>query len=221
MLSLDVPVAALVLERSETAAVLDRYQIDYCCGGQRSLREACDQSGLDTAKVLHELELAIHQRAPQIIDPSTLATPELILQVITPHHQYLHHTLPSLQRLAVKVARIHGERAPRLRDLARAVDGFAKMMIEHLDEEERELFPTLLAGDVDEALPHLETMDAEHREVDRALDQLRELAEDFAPPLWACTSYHTLLAELAYLDADMRRHVDVESNVLRPRFLAS
>lgn len=219
MLSLDSPLAELVLESSALAAVFDRYQIDYCCTGPRTLRHACDDTGIDPQKLVHELEVELRRRQPPTVDPHALSTPELILLVITPHHQYLHRALPSLQRLAAKVARVHAERTPRLRELARAVDDFARMMIAHLDEEERDLFPTLLAGDIDDALPHLETMDAEHAEVDVALARLRALADDFAAPAWACTRYRALLAELAYLEEDMRRHVDVESHVLRPRFV--
>lgn len=219
MLSLDTAVAQLVLETSALAPLLDRYQIDYCCNGRRTLRDACDDGGLDLRQLERDLELELARRTRSTVDPRTLSTPELITRVIEPHHQYLHHALPALQRLAAKVARIHGDRAPVLRELARAVDGFAKMMVAHLDDEERDLFPTLLAGDLDDALPHLQHMDAEHAEVDAALARLRTLAEGFAPPLWACASYRALLAELAYLEADMRQHVEVEDVVLRSRFI--
>jgi regulator of cell morphogenesis and NO signaling len=40
------------------------------------------------------------------------------------------------------------------------------------------------------------------------------------PPEWACTSYRTLLSELAALEGDVLRHVHLENHVLMPRFAA-
>lgn len=49
---------------------------------------------------------------------------------------------------------------------------------------------------------------------------MRDAAEDYLIPDWACTSYRTLFAELERLEGDVLRHVHLENHVLMPRFAA-
>ena len=218
MLSIDAPVSELVLESSSLAAVFDRYRIDYCCTGERSVRAVCEQRGIDPVKVMTDLELALRRREVQDIDARAISTHELITKVIGRHHRYLHRTLPWLEGLAAKVARIHGERQPSLRDLARQVVTLAQTLRAHLDDEERLLFPALLADEHELARPMLAAMVAEHETVDAMIAQLRATANDFTPPDWACASYRTLMTELEHLEADTSRHLHLENHELRPRF---
>jgi regulator of cell morphogenesis and NO signaling len=221
MLSMETPVAQVVLDHSECAAVFDRYRIDYCCKGTRPLRTACEERGLDPARVVEDCELAMLRRQPNGVDPRSLSTKELITRVIARHHQYLHRTLPSLTKLSVKVARVHGEREPALHDLARMFETLATTLLAHLDEEERELFPELMTREPpsERAVALLRTMRAEHEEVGQILSAMRTIANDYVAPDWACNSYRTLLSELAHLEADTLRHVHIENHVLLPRFI--
>jgi regulator of cell morphogenesis and NO signaling len=219
-----VPVATLVLDHSECAPVLARHRIDYCCKGQRPLTDACRDLGLDLPVVVGELETAIARRAASAepaIDPRTLPTRALIVKVIAPHHQYLHRTMPFLRTLASKVARVHGEREPSLREVARLVEQLVETLGLHLAEEEAVLFPALIEGRVEEAGPLLRDMRREHEEVGEQLARLRAAAADYAPPEWACNSYRTLMKELDVMEADTLEHVHVENHVLLPRYVPS
>lgn len=212
--------AAIVLDHSECAAVLDRYRIDYCCQGKRTLAESCAAKQLPLDQVTRELEQAISRRAPVAIDPRTLGTRDLITRVIARHHQYLHRTLPFLRGLSAKVARVHGDREPELISVAILVDKLAEILLAHLEEEESSLFPDLLSDPVPGRVgAALARMEQEHEEVGNRLKELRVIAEDYVVPDWACTSYRTLMEELAALEADTLRHVHLENHVLRPRFL--
>lgn len=221
MLSLDTPVAELVLDHSELAAVFDRHRIDYCCKGNRSLRTACEERGIDPARVVDDCALAMRRREPPADDPRGLSTADLITKVIAHHHRYLHRTLPFLLQLANKVARVHGDRQPSLRVLADNVEELVTVLEAHLDDEERNLFPALLDSPQATAstVAALAAMRGEHEEVGAMLEVLRRIADDYAPPEWACNSYRTLLAELAHLEADTLRHVHLENHVLLPRFV--
>lgn len=223
MLSIETPVAQLVLDHSECASIFDRYRIDYCCKGSRPLRVACEERGLDPVQVLEDCELAMRRRQPNEVDPRTLSTKDLITKVIARHHQYLHRSLPFLQGLSKKVARVHGDREPSLRDLDRVFDTLATVLSAHLDDEEHNLFPTLIAREhpTEQAAALLRAMREEHEEVGMMLSVLRAIANDYAPPDWACNSYRTLLSELAQLEADTLRHVHIENHVLLPRYVAS
>lgn len=220
MLDPKTPVATLVLDHSECAPVLARHRIDYCCKGQRPLTEACTALGLDLASVVGELETAIARRSTPAVDPRKLSTRELIAKAIAPHHRYLHRTMPFLVSLSAKVARVHGEREPSLREVARVVDQLVTTLDRHLADEERVLFPALIEGRDAEARPLLADMRREHEEVGAMLAELRQAAADYQPPPWACNSYRTLMAELAVLEADTLEHVHLENHALMPRFLA-
>jgi regulator of cell morphogenesis and NO signaling len=222
MLDPQTPVATLVLDHSECAVVFARHHIDYCCKGQIPLADACRDRGLDIGSVVAELETAIARRAPhqRDVDPRTLTTREVITKLIAPHHQYLHRSMPFILGLAKKVARVHGDHEPSLREVASLVDTFVESMTEHLDDEECQLFPALISGNLGDVSGMLRDMRTEHDEVGELLERLRHAAADYVAPEWACTSYRTLMSELATLESDTLAHVHIENHVLMPRFVS-
>lgn len=220
MLDLQTPVATLVLDHSACAVVFARYRIDYCCKGEMPLVEACAKLGLDPAQIAGELETAIARRttaAPP--DPRTLSTRDVIIKLIAPHHQYLHRTMPFLRVLSAKVARVHGDREPSLLEVAAQIEVLFSTLDAHLAEEEHDMFPALLAQRIDDARPMLRAMRSEHDAVGTMLSELRTACADYVAPVWACTSYRTLMSELENLEADTLTHVHLENHVLLPRFL--
>jgi len=222
MLDLQTPVARAVLDHSECAPVFQRHRIDYCCKGQRSIADACQERGLDAGVLLDELQRAITERSESASpDPSAMSTPYLLAYIVTKHHGYLRRTLPFVRVLAAKVSRVHGDHDPRLRRLETIVTELAGALEPHLDAEEDVLFPALLASEPDRALitAELATMHADHLAVGDLLGELRVTTADFRIPEWACTSYRTLFSELEQLEGDVLRHVHVENHVLMPRFV--
>jgi regulator of cell morphogenesis and NO signaling len=223
MLDPNLTVTRTVLDHSECAPVFQRHRIDYCCKGDRSISAACQERGLDLQGVLSELETAISSRVDGGgTEPATMSTPSLVAHIVSKHHDYLRKTLPFVRGLAEKVARVHGDHNPRLRDLDALVTSLADTLEPHLDHEEQVLFPTLVArGGASPAVAiELATMHADHLLVGETLARMREAAEDYQLPEWACTSYRTLFAELARIEDDTFRHVHLENNVLMPRFVS-
>ena len=51
-------IGELALEIPHAIAVLERWQIDYCCHGQRSVAEACADAGVTTAELMREIAAA-------------------------------------------------------------------------------------------------------------------------------------------------------------------
>lgn len=219
-------VARMVLEHSECASVFQRHHIDYCCRGDLSIEAAAAAKGLDVQALVVELTRAMENRQGQQgsgqDDPRTMSTADLIGHIVETHHEYLREHLPFTQGLAAKVARVHGDKNPKLHDVRTAVDALTASLIPHLDDEEELLFPTILASAPDAAKVGalLQAMVDEHLGVAVLLEQLRAASDDFTLPSWACTSYRTLFAELEQLEADIFAHVHLENHVLRPRALA-
>lgn len=204
--------------RPATTRIFERARIDYCCGGGRTLAEACAKAGVDVTALVAELSAAPPDTANR--DWARAPIPALVAHIVDTHHAFTRSEIDRAQRLATKVARVHGDRFPRLRDLAAAVDEMALELSSHLAKEERILFPRILGGaggcGVDAPIG---VMMGEHDEHGVRLANLRTLTDDYTPPAEACGSWRALYDSLASLEADLHQHIHLENNVLFPRAL--
>ena len=216
----DQILAELVLERPSTARVLERLGLDYCCGGRRSLREACADRGLDPDTVVVFLGRELDPVGLEAHDWSSASLPDLCAHIIEEHHGRLRAELPRLGELAERAASAHGEVLPQLYELREEFQQLRAELEEHIVEEERELFPTLAAGGVIE-LGQLEQLRHEHDATGARLRRLRELGDDYSTANALCTTHRTLLQGLHGLELDLHQHVHEENNILFPRALAA
>jgi len=206
------------------APVLDSLGLDYCCHGDRPLRTACEEAGLDVDDVVSRLT-----DVPVVGDTSwvDLDLPALAGHIVATHHAYLHEELPLLDALARKVESVHAERHPELVDVARLVAELRADLEPHLMNEERVLFPAIQAmssgvaefafGSV--ANP-IRMMMLEHDRCGELLIELRAVSRDFAVPDDACASYRSLYERLDALELDTHRHIHKENHVLFPAAVA-
>lgn len=215
-------IADIVLEHPASAAIFRANRIDFCCNGDRTLAEACAERGLDPRTIAAAIEEELARRADAAAeeDVRALSTEALLERIVDRHHGFLRRLLPALVPLAVKVARVHGDKDERLRELSVVLMRLRDALEPHLDDEEERLFPNLLApeGKEERIAKALALMVREHREVGEMLGEMRRLTDDFVPPPWGCTSYRTLFAELAELEADLLRHIHLENHAVLPRF---
>lgn len=220
----------LVTEHPGLARHLERQGLDYCCGGHRSLAEACAASGLDLAAVVDELT-GLDGGEPE--PWADLGPAELVDHIEATHHRYLHDELPRLTALADKVAGVHGGRHPEVVEVAATYAELRAELEPHLLKEERILFPMVrqlvAAQRSDGPAPAfhcgslrnpISVMLVEHEHAGALLEHLRDLTDDHSPPADACASYQALYQGLAELEADTHRHVHKESNVLFPAVVA-
>ncbi len=218
-------VAQIVLEHSECANVFQANRIDFCCKGGMSVPDACKARGIDADAVFSDLERAIEARVGKGTDEDfrTMSTPAVIAYVIAKHHEYLRRSLPFVSQIAAKVARVHGEHNPKLPALNESYVALRAALEPHLEQEEQVLFPALMSKRAEPALLEKEfaAMREEHLAVGALLEQIRDQADGFVPPEWACGSYRALMGELEAMEGDILRHVHLENHVLMPRFATS
>jgi regulator of cell morphogenesis and NO signaling len=209
----------LVTEEPARAAVFERLGLDYCCHGRRSLAEACASKGLDAETVAAQVEQATG--APASWRGGSLT--DLAAHVVATHHRYLWDELPLLDALSAKVARVHGERHPELRDTRALVGAFRADLEQHMRKEELVLFPAierLEQGVRDFPFGSISNpigmMEAEHERDGAILEQLRARTDGYTVPADACASYRTLYERLGRLERDTHEHIHLENNVLFP-----
>ena len=123
-------IAQIVTSHPACAALFTEHKIDFCCHGEVALEEVCKTRGLDVQDFLSRLRAAacaVAQDGAQ--DMSGASTAELIAHIVSRHHTYLRRSLPALEPLVAKVARVHGEHNPKLRGLVDA--GVAELRLDH------------------------------------------------------------------------------------------
>jgi len=223
----DSTVGQLVAERPSRARVFERFGIDYCCGGKKTLGQACRDRNVDPQAVLDELRRDDGYRAPGR-DWTTAGLTALADHVEQVHHAYLRQELPRLDFLTRKVAAAHGRDRPEILQLRDVFFHFKAELLDHMQKEEAVMFPMcrrLDAGEWPEAsdAPGLcrpvDVLTHEHEHAGKALETMRWLADDYVPPEGACNTYRAMLDALKELEADMHQHVHLENNVLFPAAL--
>lgn len=222
-------VGAIVRDHPALSRLFEQAQVDYCCGGQKTLAEACAKRGIDPQAFLKELEtFAATEPAPEV-DLNALSLTELVEHIERLHHAYLHTELPRLEAMVTKVAKVHGDKEPRLAQVRDLFLALSAELATHLMKEEQVLFPMIRQLEASGTLPQfhcgrvanpIHRMEFEHDEAGATLAQLRQLTDDYTPPEWACNTYRALFDALAYFEQDMHQHVHKENNVLFPQAIA-
>lgn len=226
LLNLDAPVGAWVAERPSAARVFERLGIDYCCGGQRPLEEACRKRGLVPQNVVAELQATLDDAADEGLNWNEASLTDLCDHIEETHHAYLKEELPRLTAIIAKVVHAHGENHPELPELQRAFLALRAELEPHMQKEEQVLFPAIRRMEGSPVPPQfpfgsvanpIHVMEAEHDQAGACLAAIRELTEDFRVPEGACNTYRVMLESLRELESDMHQHVHKENNILFPR----
>jgi regulator of cell morphogenesis and NO signaling len=225
-------VRELAVELPQATRVFEKLGIDYCCGGGKSLEEACAARNLAVADVLASLESQAPPEAPAAgWQEGSLAA--LIEHIVAKHHAYVKAEVPRLEQLLAKVCSVHGQNHPELNQIRETFAGLGQELAMHLMKEENILFPYIVQmekarislrplrpamfGTVQNPV---QMMIMEHDSAGEALRSIRLANSDYALPGDACISYRTLYGALQEFEADLHQHIHLENNILFPRAVA-
>lgn len=222
-------VREFAIENSNATRVFEKLKIDYCCGGNRPLKVACVEKGLDLKEVLQLLK----QAEPAEVESPNAGSPplaNLVNLIVEKHHVFTRSELERLTTLLEKVCSVHGQNHPELLDIRSHFQTLRGELEPHMMKEERILFPyiTRLETAIAENQPvpfapfgrvenPIVAMMREHDAAGEILKTIRGLSKDFATPEDGCISYQTLYKALEELEADLHQHIHLENNVLFPR----
>jgi regulator of cell morphogenesis and NO signaling len=225
-------VREIALEVPSSVQVFESLGIDYCCGGERRLSEACAAAGVPVEKVnaaLQSLNTDSQSRTMPAAQWTGRPLSDLVGHISGTHHVYVRAQIPTITALLDKVVEKHGGNH---RELATLRDSFAALGEEltmHLMKEEQILFPYIIRSDTggQAAQPScfgsvenpIRMMRFEHDNAGEALREMRRLTSGYRVPEDACTSYRALYRLLQEFEADLHRHIHLENNILFPRAL--
>jgi regulator of cell morphogenesis and NO signaling len=228
-------VRELALENIAATRVFEKLRIDYCCGGNKSLEEACRASNLSMDEVIDSLEMAEQAAHAAQKNRNWQIEPlaDLIAHIKNTHHKYTGEEIARLIPLLANVCSVHGKNHPELQQVRASFQGLVQELTTHMMKEERVLFPYIvrMEGAVIRKEPVLpppfgsvqnpvSMMVHEHDSAGNALRAMREASCGYTAPGDACISYQTLYKALADFEADLHQHIHLENNILFPRAIA-
>ena len=210
--------------------VFEQFGIEYCCGGQKPLEEACAEKEVKVKTVIAALEAAFRNDHAQVKDWTKEPFASLTQYIVATHHAYCKKELPRLSGLAAKVVNAHGGSDPELALIQAKLAQLADELTNHLADEEIVVFP--LIEKLEEKKSHkrpketefstsvgnpLALLIEEHDDAGTLLAEIRSLSCNFVTPEYACTTYHAFFDGLRDFERDLHRHVHLENNILFPR----
>jgi|SRR5690606_23799294 len=224
-------VGSIAAKDYRKAEVFKKLGIDFCCGGEKSLKDASEEAGITEEQLKAELEKADTVTTSASQDYSKWKLDFLADFIVNTHHEYIRENATVITGLAEKVAQAHGSQHAELWPLAQRVNALFKDLLEHIEKEEQTLFPqikTLVANQkLGLSKPAENTIDAVikamHEEHDHAGDDLkylRKITDNYTLPAEACNSYTYLFEKLKEFENDLFKHIHLENNILFPKAVA-
>jgi len=227
----DETLGAIAANDLRKAEVFRKYGLDFCCGGKKTVKEACAEKGIDAAKVEHELHNTDQLKSTTRPLPYNEWNIDFLADyIVNNHHAYIKKNLPDIRTYAAKVNQVHGSRHPELERVYELVEAVQVELTEHMMKEEEILFPyikNLVSSKNNRlSLPRpsfgtvqnpVQMMEDEHEMVAQDLRELRDITKNYALPQDACASYGLLYKLLDEFENDLHVHVHLENNILFPK----
>ncbi|MDU7885907.1 MAG: iron-sulfur cluster repair di-iron protein [Clostridium perfringens] len=204
-------------------------ELDYCCGGSKSLEVALKEKGVDVDKFVEDLNKEFKEfkfENSQYVDWREKSSEELINHIVETHHGETFRLLREIDPLMVKVFKVHFSHNPELLMKVHSLFGKLKCELEeHLLKEENILFPLMIKYDKakdekekKEIEEDIRIIVSEHEAAGEILKELAEVTEDYKVPEWGCISFKLLYDYLHNLEKDLFIHIHKENNILFPRY---
>lgn len=228
-------VKEIVVGMPSSVKVFEQLGIDYCCGGDKRLDEACRAAGLPVETVAQALIAAAGtaERSEETVDWNGRSLASLMDHIVEKHHAYCRVEVSRIEPLLDKVVQVHAAAHPELRRIKTLFSELRQELLMHLTKEEQTLFPYI--SRMEESVTHgipfprpafgtvqnpVRMMVMEHDHAGAALQEMRNLSGNYQLPPDACNSYRALYDGLKLFESDMHQHVHLENNILFPRTIA-
>ncbi len=227
----NLTLAQIVTANHRTAAVFEKYNLDFCCKGKRSLEDACAEKSILIEDILSDLREVGAPCDTCNITPEFEKLPLAILcdYIINTHHAFVKKELPQLYTYLYKVVAKHGYQYPELRKIFESFVAMKEELELHLQKEELIMFPRIKELEkiksengisklnLSYMLSPINMLEQEHEHAGTLMQEIRILTNSFNPPADACTTFRLSYATLQAFESDLHQHVHLENNVLFPR----
>lgn len=223
-------IGEMVSDDFRTAAVFQSFGIDFCCRGNRTLKEACESKKIDLNVIESKLREVTLTDSDTEINFNAWPLDILAEYIENKHHSYVENSIPVLTQFLNKLCTVHGPRHEELYEINKLFTEGAGELTMHMKKEELVLFPFIkklekakLMGD-DFTPPHfgtvknpVEMMKQEHETEGQRFEKIAELTNNYTPPADACNTYKVTFQMLKEFENDLHTHIHLENNILFPK----
>jgi len=218
--------AQIVNENHKAATIFEKYDLDFCCKGKRSLEAACEERQLPAEAIAEELAVTLNRNETASTDFEKLHLSDLVDYILSTHHDYTKKELPQIFHYLQKVSSKHGDRHNELYKIFEKFSELKDEMETHMQKEELILFPRIKGlektiqnnqrSQFSLQIP-ITVTENEHEHAGSIFKEIRSLSDNYNPPADACTTYRLSFAALQALEADLHQHIHLENNILFPK----
>jgi len=225
-------IGQMATETPGAIPVFERYGVDYCCGGSRTLEAACEDRGLPVETLRAEIAAAAALSPVRFRDWTEAPLFELTTHIVRKYHNPFRADLPLILALLDQAARSNPRHAETLAALKRVLRRFRQSFELHMRTEEQVFFTAIqrleAAVTAGASAPRasfgslqnpVRMLEGEHEAQARELAEMREITTGYAVPADADDNYRALLSRLQAMEREVHEHLHLENNVLFPRAL--
>ncbi|MEN2402877.1 iron-sulfur cluster repair di-iron protein [Flavobacterium sp. MC2016-06] len=223
-------IGAFVAEDFRTAAVFKKYDIDFCCKGNRTIEEVCDRQNVDSEVLIEKINEVLQLENTNTIDFNSWPLDLLVDYIEKTHHRYVEEKTIVLVQFLDKLCRVHGANHQELFKINELFTDCAGELAQHMKKEELILFPFIKrmanAKDAAEVLSQpsfgtvanpIAMMKDEHTAEGDRFRQIAALTNNYTAPDDGCTTYKVTFAMLKEFEEDLHKHIHLENNILFPK----
>jgi regulator of cell morphogenesis and NO signaling len=219
-------IGEIVTDNFKAAGIFKKYGMDFCCGGNSPLKQACDEKNIDPAVLTQELMELAEQPADAAHNFKEWNLGFLCDYIVNTHHQTVTTLLPQVLAYTRKIADVHGSHHPELVEIATLFSQISDELVPHLKKEEELLFPAIKdvintgsAISKETIKSEIARMSKEHEFAGNAMDNINKLSSGYQLPQDACNSYMVAFKLLEQFEDDLHIHVHLENNIVYKKAL--
>jgi regulator of cell morphogenesis and NO signaling len=225
--STETRVNEIALSNPGARRVLEDAGVDYCCGGGKSLQDACLHAGVTADEIRKRLRQNSQLAGPADAEWTNAPLADLTRHIRERHHQYVRDSIPRVRALLAKIREKHGEKHREIEEIEKLFGDVAREMTAHMQKEEQILFPYIDTlerssnGNGSVEPPFFQTvrnpihaMMKEHDSAGDLVKRIRKTSNEYKAPADACTTYQATYQELRQFEEDLHLHVHLENNIL-------
>ncbi len=229
----DKTIGEIVASDYRASDVFRSYGIDFCCGGQISIAEACNENPGCEERIMAELDELFQSPDSNTLNFNEWAAGFLADYIQNTHHSFVRREIPVLLEYLDKIAQVHGGNHPELPIVFNLFSASAEALLEHMKKEEHVLFPAIKSMEASQqqntgfSKPGFGTvhnpihqMLQEHDKEGDRFRKIADLTNDYRIPEDACNTYMVALSKLQAFENDLHKHIHLENNILFPKAIA-
>jgi regulator of cell morphogenesis and NO signaling len=225
----ETKIGKIVRYNYNTSRLFEKRRIDFCCGGDKTLEQACSETNVDLDRLKSEIEEVILLEDWDSLYLDGLSPGALCDYIVNRHHEYIQVNAPLIQRRLQKLIEVHSGQHSQLFEIKRLFDeAFDKLMI-HMKKEELLFFPFIISlyrdikkkstvnANIPELLDLLRQLETDHEAEGKRFQALAILTNQYQVPPDGCNTFQVTYRALEDFEKDLHRHIHLENNILFPK----